>query len=242
MYKLITAAGADAGPFLQGQLTQDVSAARPGAGVPAAWCNPRGRVIVTVVVIPSATGFKLLTPADIAGEIVDRLLKYRFRAAVTLRLEDCDWRRMVLNRDLFAIDTDHSALPGDPALLTTGEWRSILVAAGIPIIEKNNSEKFTPHMLNLDKLGAVSFSKGCYTGQEVVARTEHLGKSKRRLTRYKVATENVAVGDKLQDEDKNIGEVVNVAGSGILAVVPVAAHGKTLSIAGADATPVALPY
>lgn len=242
MYKLITVEGTDAGTFLQGQLTQDVSAARSGAGLPAAWCSPRGRVIVTIFIVPVAAGFELLVPADIAAEIVDRLLKFRFRAAVDIKVVDCDWRRMVLKQGFFSADAKPSALPDDPDDLTEESWRSILIAAGVPVIEKNNSEKFTPHMLNLDKLGAISFTKGCYTGQEVVARTEHLGKSKRRLTRYQVAKQTVTVGDKLQDGDKNVGEVVNVAGSGILAVVPVTLHEKALLLGGIEVMPVKLTY
>jgi folate-binding Fe-S cluster repair protein YgfZ len=97
-------------------------------------------------------------------------------------------------------------------------------------------------MLNLDRLGAISFSKGCYTGQEVVARTEHLGVSKRRLMRYQTESDSVAVGDKLTDDGRNIGEVVNVMGHDLLAVTPVALHEKALTINDQVATPIGLPY
>jgi folate-binding Fe-S cluster repair protein YgfZ len=85
-------------------------------------------------------------------------------------------------------------------------------------------------MLNLDKLGYISFSKGCYTGQEVVARTENLGKSKRRLIRYKADEEGIKVGDKLSDGERNVGEVVNVTGCDVLAVTPVEMHGQSLKV------------
>ncbi|MFQ5546928.1 MAG: YgfZ/GcvT domain-containing protein [Woeseia sp.] len=113
------------------------------------------------------------------------------------------------------------------------------IRAGVPEILGGMSEKYTPHMLNLDLLGAISFDKGCYTGQEVVARTEHLGSSKRRLMRYR-AEDQLAAGDKLSDGDKDIGEVVNVSGQDLLAVTPVKKHQQTLYAGGAAVTPVPL--
>ncbi|MGH8166328.1 MAG: YgfZ/GcvT domain-containing protein, partial [Woeseiaceae bacterium] len=126
--------------------------------------------------------------------------------------------------------------------LTAVEWRLALIHAGIPLIEAATSEKYTPHMLNLDRLGAVSFSKGCYTGQEVVARTEHLGSSKRRLMHFRTEGAHAAVGDKLRHGERDAGEVVNAVGEELLAVVPVELHGQALEVRGAAAPPVALPY
>lgn len=60
-------------------------------------------------------------------------------------------------------------------------WEWLAVRAGIPAILPATAEQFTPQMANLELLGGVSFTKGCYTGQEVVARTQYLGKVKRRL-------------------------------------------------------------
>jgi folate-binding Fe-S cluster repair protein YgfZ len=92
-------------------------------------------------------------------------------------------------------------------------------------------------MLNLDRLGAISFDKGCYTGQEVVARTENLGESKRRLMRYRYEAPDVAIGDKLSDGERDVGTVVNVQGTKLLAVTPVASHDRALTINGVTATP-----
>ncbi len=61
------------------------------------------------------------------------------------------------------------------------EWRMLDIVSGVPWITAAASEEFIPQMLNLDKLGAISFNKGCYTGQEIVARTHYLGKAKREL-------------------------------------------------------------
>ena len=119
---------------------------------------------------------------------------------------------------------------------------ALLIRAGIPWIDERNSEEFTPHMLNLDRLGAISFSKGCYTGQEIVARTEHLGKSKRRLMRYRADRPGIAPGDSVTDGERTVGQGVNVADTELLAVTPVELHEQSLTAAGVAISPQGLPY
>jgi hypothetical protein len=220
LYKLITVSGPEAVPFLQGQLTQDLQRLDREKRLLAAWCNPKGRVIVVLRVIALDDAIGLLVPADMAERVVQRLTLYRLRAKVEFAIED-DWQALVGPQE------------ADP---------QALVRAGIATIDASNTEAHTPHMLNLDKLDAISFSKGCYTGQEVVARTEHRGKSKRRLMRYACDGPAVNVGDKVADGERNVGEVVNVAGNELLAVTPVELHEKTLSVDGSTLTPLGLPY
>lgn len=126
--------------------------------------------------------------------------------------------------------------------LSDRAWQAERIAAGLVDIVNDNSEKYTPHMLNLDLTGAISFSKGCYTGQEVVARTEHLGSVKRRLNRYRISDCSPKIGDPLSDQGRNIGKVVNVGANEILAVTPVEKHHNELRLGEGAATPLPLPY
>ena len=64
---------------------------------------------------------------------------------------------------------------------SSAQWRYLDIISGIPWLTEATSEEFIPQMLNLDKLGGISFTKGCYTGQEIVARTHYLGKAKRQM-------------------------------------------------------------
>lgn len=92
-------------------------------------------------------------------------------------------------------------------------WQLLDIQSGIPSIYPNSSELFTPHMINYTALNAVSFNKGCYTGQEVVARTEYLGKSKRGLWLASIVSEVLPLpGENLYSEQEQpIGTVVDAA-------------------------------
>ena len=221
LYKLITTGGQDARDFLQGQLTQDVNLLTAGGSLPAAWCNPKGRVVVTIRLVQIDDDIGLIVPANMADRVVQRLTMYRLRSKVEINEPSDGWRDLVAKDD------------SNPVAL---------ICASIPTIDESNTEQFTPHMLNLDKLGYISFSKGCYTGQEVVARTENLGKSKRRLMRYEADKKGIEVGDKLSDGERNVGEVVNVAGRDLLAVTPVELHQQILVSGDLAIIPQDLPY
>ena len=89
-------------------------------------------------------------------------------------------------------------------------WDAHAVAAGIPAITAATQDQFTPHMLNLDLVGGVSFDKGCYTGQEIVARTQYLGQVKRRLARF-ATTARAVPGTPVYADAAPVGLVVNAA-------------------------------
>ncbi|MGZ8245160.1 CAF17-like 4Fe-4S cluster assembly/insertion protein YgfZ [Methylomagnum sp.] len=96
-------------------------------------------------------------------------------------------------------------------------WRLRNIEAGLPEISAAITEEFLPQMLNLDLLGGIGFKKGCYTGQEIVARTHYLGQLKRRMFRLRCQGEaELAPGALIYDistqaEPKNVGQVVMAA-------------------------------
>jgi folate-binding protein YgfZ len=128
------------------------------------------------------------------------------------------------------------------------EWWAADIAAGVPQVFRASSEAFVPQMLNLDRLDAISFSKGCYTGQEIVARTQHLGRIKRRTFGYRIAggpTLPPLAG--LTLEGNKVAEVVMSAPRGehvvLLAVTGLDARDRTLLTEdGREAVPVGMPY
>ena len=266
-YSLIAIVGSDRHSFLQGQLTQDLDRLTVKRSLPAAWCNAKGRVIVSARLVARDERVVLIIPSQSAEAVTKRLLMYRLRADVDIETEtelsflafadDLPSTGHVGEVDIiqYAGATPLTEVCGTRAVLDAAgidtskalegpAWAAARVAAGLVDIDigAGNSEKFTPHMLNLDCTGAVSFDKGCYTGQEIVARTEHLGKVKRGVNRYRVDGGPAQPGDKLRLGGRDIGEVVNVAGNEILAVAPRAQHAETLDIGDGKAVPLPLPY
>ena len=212
-YTSILVSGADAFDFLQAQLTNDLRLLEHVPQILSAWCNPKGRVIVLMTVTRGDSGYALVLPAELAESVVARLTMFRFRSKV----------------DFEVVEDGGTA---DPAAL---------IASGRPWIGREQSEQFTPHMLNLDLLGAVSFDKGCFPGQEIVARTHYRGATKRRTHRFESA-EPVNVGDKVSDGERDIGEVLNVMGNGLLAVIPSVKADAPLAVNGKALSHVPLEY
>jgi tRNA-modifying protein YgfZ len=133
-------------------------------------------------------------------------------------------------------------------------WRSLRVRSGVPLVTPATSDKFVPQMLNFDAVGGVSFDKGCYPGQEVVARTRFLGQLKERLFALRADAPVPAAGTRLYSPafgDQPCGTVVNAAaepegGCALLAVVQIAAMESDSVALGAVSGPrvdkLPLPY
>jgi len=107
-------------------------------------------------------------------------------------------------------------------------WDWLEIKAGIPIITPATQEQFVPQMANLEAIGGISFQKGCYPGQEIVSRTQYLGKIKRRMYLANISTkEPIAAGDELYSNNKQAcGMIVNAApspegGYDVLAVIKI---------------------
>jgi folate-binding protein YgfZ len=120
------------------------------------------------------------------------------------------------------------------------------IALGIPAITSTVAERYVAQMLNLDELDAVSFDKGCYPGQEVIARVHNLGGVKRRARRYAAPAEPPAPGSPVLAAGTQVGEVIRSAaallGCELLAVVEHSATGSPLTCAGALLAELPLPF
>ncbi|HET7776478.1 MAG TPA: folate-binding protein [Azospira sp.] len=146
-------------------------------------------------------------------------------AGKVIRLEGSERFQLVLQGE--AAPALWQALSAKARPVGTPVWQWLDIQAGIPLITGPTQEAFVPQMANFERIGGVSFHKGCYPGQEVVARTQYLGKVKRSLYRARVAAP-VKAGDplfsSLADENHG-GAVVNAAPAldgqwELLAVIP----------------------
>jgi tRNA-modifying protein YgfZ len=139
----------------------------------------------------------------------------------------------------------------DCASADSSLWRRLTVRHGLPEVYAATSGEFVAQMLNLDLLGAIAFDKGCYTGQEVIARAHYRGRVKRRLQRFRSAAPLPAAGGAGLLADGRTVRVVEVAqipggGCEFLAVAPIGtASGEPAAAAATlhlEATPLPLPY
>jgi len=231
-YGLLAVTGADARDFLHAQLTNDVAHLPPERSAFAGWCTAKGRLLATLLVIPAPDGFLLQLAKDIAPAVAKRLSMFVLRSKVKIADESDAWLQYGVWQPLPAVSWDGGAVSvpvGDRRHLKLGkgptqscarsedEWTLEEIRAGRPWIMAATQDKFVPQMVNLETLGGVDFQKGCYPGQEIVARAQYRGEVKRRMQRLPVPP-----GVELQPgQEFNGGVVVDSAGGEALTVVPV---------------------
>jgi len=138
-----------------------------------------------------------MTTATVAATQVIRLDAQRFLIACPVEIAVSLWPAL----------SAHARPAGIPV------WRWLDVEAALPVISAATREEFVPQMADFEQIGGVSFHKGCYPGQEVVARTQYLGKIKRHLFRLQSQVPLAAGDDLLSPEnpDQTIGKVVSAA-------------------------------
>jgi folate-binding protein YgfZ len=121
---------------------------------------------------------------------------------------------------LTSVDTARATLPALAETLALGgnvAWQLAAIHAGVPQITQKTQEQFVPQMVNLELLGGVNFKKGCYPGQEIVARSQYLGKLKRRTALATIDNPAARAGDEVfsvSDPDQPSGMIVNAATNG----------------------------
>ena len=193
--------GADASGFLHGQFTTDVTVLAPGQAGLSAWCDPKGRVIASFILARLDEAFWLLLPGALKEAFSKRLKMYVLRADVNIVDTGIETEKIL-------------ELPTYPSGIDADALETTSIRQGIPWLNPETSGRFLPQELNLDHLDAVSFTKGCYPGQEIIARLRYRGAVKRRLchattdnkTRLEPGTALIPDG-----EERNIGTVVNSA-------------------------------
>lgn len=230
--------GADTLSFLQGQLSNDTQRLNEGTPLLAAYSTAQGRVLALIYLLPHSSGVVAILPREILQPTMERMRKFILRAKV--RIEDAADALVVAGRfgtipqrssrfaeqdgigtAPVAHDADRQwiigapqkiAAPADAAAAKRIEdaWRLADIRAGLPQVYAATSEAFVAQMLNLDLLDGISFTKGCYTGQEIIARTQHLGRIKRRLHRLELPPGNWKVGQALRLTDGRQGRLTEV--------------------------------
>jgi len=271
---VVAVEGPDSTKLLQGLLTNDLALLDTQPAMHAGLLSPQGKILFEFFVVRTADGVLLDAARETVAGLVKRLTLYKLRAAVTIKdvsdayealalwgphacssgetigtVSYADPRHpemglRILAEARFAADIS-SATNGMP--VDAADYHAHRIGLGIPEGGKDYGfgEAF-PHEALFDQLGGVSFSKGCYVGQEIVSRMEHRGTARRRIVPIVASIGVLVSGDPVMAGDIEIGRVGSVAGSRALAVLRLdralefAAKGVALR-AGEAAITVALP-
>ncbi|MDF9755399.1 folate-binding protein YgfZ [Pseudomonas sp. TE6288] len=253
---ILAVRGSDAGKFLQGQLTCNISYLSEAHASLGARCMVKGRMQSSFRILPEGNGYLLAMASELLEAQLADLKKYAVFSKATLSDDSAAWVRFGLQHgdaalqalslsvadeagatarhdgliairasagrvELWAPADRASAVRGTLAAAlpegTLNDWLLGQVRAGIGQVMGPTRELFIPQMINLQAVDGVSFKKGCYTGQEIVARMQYLGKLKRR--QYRLALAETAVPEPGAEifsptHGSSVGEVVIAASTG----------------------------
>jgi len=201
--------GDNAAKLLHGQATNSIEKMQPGEIKPAALCSPKGRIYATFYALHQGDHFKLIIPRSTIEHTLTTLGKfaplYRCQlsdvseqyqvvgfTADTIKLDNPELTptsipeeaRSLLLLSKEQATTTLEALSGQFTPENESYWNLLSIRLARVLIEQEQSDQFIPQMLNYQATGMISFKKGCYTGQEIIARAQYRGGVKKRIQHF----------------------------------------------------------
>ena len=227
-HAVISLSGEDRAGFLQGLVSNDVTQAAPGRAIWSALLTPQGRWLADFFILSDGTQLLLDCERSQADMIIQKLGRFKLRAKIVLALTD--WHVGVAwgGAPCQGISAPDPRLPEAgfrilsptpiKANATEAKWQAHRIALGLPDGSRDlEAERSLLLEAGFDELNGVSWSKGCYMGQELTARTRYRGLVKKRL--LPVQGERALQPGKIFDGAQEVGEIRSVAGDRGLAFV-----------------------
>lgn len=224
---LVRMAGADTEALLQRLITTNLDALTEGKAGYGALLTPQGKILFDFLVTRQGDGFLFDLHADIVADFVKKMTLYRLRSAISIDILDDqvghsfeeaegavrDPRAETLGYRFYGAADKWEQAP-------TTELDQRFIDAAIPQGGKDFAfgDAF-PHDVNMDFLGAIDFTKGCYVGQEVVSRMKHRGTARKRLVNVDAEQTLPETGASITVDGKTVGTLGQVVGSKGLAIV-----------------------
>ncbi len=237
---VVRVAGADAGKFLQGLITNDMDRAHDGAAIHAGLLTPQGKILFDFFVVPFEDGFLLEVAAGQAADLKKRLGFYKLRAQVEIEAEPSfavvavwgERPRAAAGAILYADPRlaelgSRMLLPAPASLAMLGcaqaseaDYHALRIGLGVPEggWDYAYGDAF-PHEALLDQLNGVDFRKGCFVGQEVVSRMEHRGTARKRVVPVEGMSPLPPRGTSIAAGAVAVGTLGSVSGSHGLALM-----------------------
>jgi hypothetical protein len=249
---LLKIRGADAENFLQAQLSNDITKLDVGNVQLSVYCQHQGKILALFWVMRDGDDFLLSFPRDLVEVLLPRLRMFVLMSDVVI--EDITNEYVQIGHVDASIDKAYrinqrlsveivvSDNTTNTEFSNQDEWTKACIETALAEVVHATAEKLVPQMLNLDidEIG-VNFSKGCYPGQEVVARLHYLGKAKRRLFQFR-SIEPLSVGDSLYCESSKSARASGIVVSQVkcdsefycLATLEVAHKDDLITLNGVD--------
>lgn len=243
---VLSLTGPDAVHFLNNLVTSDVEHLEPGQAAFAALLSPQGKILFDFLVFRTADGFLIDVARTAAADLAKRLTFYRLRAKVVLAdLSESHAVAVCWGGTGPAALPDGAVAANDPRLAELGlrliapmdgivealsacgsapsdeaAWTALRIALGVP----QSGEDFDlgdvfPHDVDMDQLAGVSFRKGCYVGQEIVARMEHRGTARKRMIQVTGSSSLPAAGTPVMAGEQQLGTLGSSTGNQGLALL-----------------------
>lgn len=222
-FSVLKLTGDDAITFLQGQVTCDVTKLADKKVLPGCHCNAKGKAWSTFIAVQHEADILLVLTKQSAEVTLKELNKYGVFAKVDITDDSENWFIYGCNQALdngisIPLADSHYLQLSNQELTTTTDkslWWKTEILSGRAHLYTQTSGEYVPQMLNMQALDYISFNKGCYMGQEMVARMRYLGKNKRALfIAHSDKSEQVQIGDDVYREvngnKRSAGKVINV--------------------------------
>lgn len=233
---VIEVSGEDAAEFLHGQFTNHIKNLASSFRL-AAYCQPQGRILALMRVFKKEDAYYLVMPCDLVESFIKRLSMFILRSKVVIKLRDdfAVYGLIGTHADLPAVD--EIVLQGEMVFARVADWgnqqramaigsKTLLasqypkaadrarwfeseIETGTPWVFAKTKEAFIPQWINLEKIGGLVFDKGCYPGQEIISRVQHIGSTPRRMTIVKAdSSAALCANDDVFSDGEACGNVV----------------------------------
>lgn len=233
---VLEVSGEDAEAFLHGQLTNHIKNLGDAIRL-AAYCQPQGRILALMRILKKDDRFYVIIPCDLVTGFVKRLSMFILRSKVQIRVADNFSVLGLVDPEITLPETDQVLHDGEMTIARVADWgsqkRAMVIGktenvldrfkqeadeaiwfrseieTGTPWVFEKTKEAFIPQWINLELIGGLVFDKGCYPGQEIISRMQHIGSTPRRMILMESEkTVELMPSDDVFAGDEAVGKVV----------------------------------
>jgi len=211
--------GSEASSFLQALITQDINLLDTQPSLYTGLLSPQGKILFSFFLHKHENSYLIDCPSSLSEALLMRLNMYKLRADITLSDASSDYGVVVSGAAGFAAPDPRCSDLGGRTIISKSEteqgsspesdYHIHRIKLGIADCDEIGSSQYFPHECNFDQLNGVSFTKGCFIGQEVVSRMEHRGTARNRIMPFSSDETVIKNNDQVTCADLKLGTVIS---------------------------------